>query len=177
MLEGNCDFKKTPMAPPGTKVLIHEKLNQQLSWDPHGTKGWYLGPALKHYRCYRVFTIKTKGEQTVYTIESPPTHNRTISIPNQDCHQSHHGSHPSIANSHTIHTICTCCTQPNGSHPSNCQYLPMPPTNNRSTNNNQQAQSSESEPINWPNTSEGAKERHHTHTPVSHTASNLTNTG
>ena len=28
-LEGNFDFNKTPLAPPGTKFRIHEKLEQE----------------------------------------------------------------------------------------------------------------------------------------------------
>ena len=72
MLEGQYDYNKNPMAPPGTKILIHEKPNQRLSWDPHSTDGWYLGPALEHYRCYRVFTTKTKSERTTDTVEFFP---------------------------------------------------------------------------------------------------------
>jgi hypothetical protein len=49
MLEGNFDFNKNPMAPPGTKVVIHEKPQQRRLWDPHRTDGWYLGPTLEHY--------------------------------------------------------------------------------------------------------------------------------
>lgn len=48
-LFGNFDFNATPLAPPGTKVLIHEKPNHRPTWAPHGSKGWYLGPALEHY--------------------------------------------------------------------------------------------------------------------------------
>jgi hypothetical protein len=50
MLEGTFDYNKTPLAPPGTKVIIHEKPQQRKTWDPHGTEGWYLGPAMEHYR-------------------------------------------------------------------------------------------------------------------------------
>jgi hypothetical protein len=35
MLEGNFDFNATPLAPPGIKVIIHEKPAQRGSWDPH----------------------------------------------------------------------------------------------------------------------------------------------
>lgn len=74
MLEGNYDFNSTPMAPPGTKIILHEKPNERKSWDPHGTNGWYLGPALEHYRCYRVFANKTKAERTSDTVEFFPQH-------------------------------------------------------------------------------------------------------
>ena len=74
MLEGQFDFNKTPMAPPGTRILIHEKPGQRASWDPHGAKGWYLGPAMEHYRCYRVYTNKTRAERYTDTVEFFPQH-------------------------------------------------------------------------------------------------------
>jgi hypothetical protein len=72
MLEGTFNYNKTSMAPPGTKVIIHEKPQQRKTWDPHGTKGWYLGPAMEHYRCHRVFTNKTKAERITDTVEFFP---------------------------------------------------------------------------------------------------------
>jgi hypothetical protein len=67
-LEGNYDFNSAPMAPPGTKIILQEKPNQQKTWEPHGTDGWYLGPALKHYCCFWVFINKTKTERTLDTV-------------------------------------------------------------------------------------------------------------
>ena len=72
VLEGIFDFNKTPLAPLGTKVILHEKLSQKLSWYLHGTEGWYLGQALEHYRCYRVFVNKTKDERVTDTFEFFP---------------------------------------------------------------------------------------------------------
>jgi hypothetical protein len=72
MLEGTFDYNKTPLAPPGTKVIIHEKPQQPKTWDPHGTEGWYLGPAMEHYRCHRVFTNKTKAERITDTVKFFP---------------------------------------------------------------------------------------------------------
>ena len=72
ILEGLFDFNRTPMAPPGTKILIHEKPAQRKSWDPHGTEGWYLGPAMEHYRCYQLFVNKTKAERITDTVEFFP---------------------------------------------------------------------------------------------------------
>jgi hypothetical protein len=40
-INGPFDFNKTPLAPPGIKVVIHEKPSQQKTWDPHGVLGWY----------------------------------------------------------------------------------------------------------------------------------------
>ena len=44
MLEGNFDFNKTPMVPPGTKVIIHEKPLQCWRWEPHGVNDGTLDP-------------------------------------------------------------------------------------------------------------------------------------
>jgi hypothetical protein len=74
MLEGTFDYNKTPLASPDTKVIIHKKPQQHKTWDPHGTKGWYLGPAMEHYPCHRVFTNKTKAERITDTVEFFPQH-------------------------------------------------------------------------------------------------------
>ena len=63
------DFNRTPMAPPGTKVLIHEKPSQRGTWDPHGIEGYYVGPALDHYRCYTVNVNTTKTDRIADTLE------------------------------------------------------------------------------------------------------------
>jgi hypothetical protein len=72
MLNGTFDYNRTSLAPPGTKILIHEKPNQRRSWDPHGVEGWYLGPATDHYRCYRVYVSKTRAERITDTVELFP---------------------------------------------------------------------------------------------------------
>ena len=72
VLEGVFDFNRTPLAPPRTKVVLHDKPSQQLSWDPHGTEGWYLGPALEHYICYRVVFNKKKDERFTDTLKFFP---------------------------------------------------------------------------------------------------------
>jgi hypothetical protein len=59
-INGPFDFNKTPLAPPGCKVIIHEKPSQRTSWGPHGVVGWYLGPAEEHYRCYRCTSKRPK---------------------------------------------------------------------------------------------------------------------
>ena len=54
-MNGQFDFRATPLAPPGTKVLIHHKPGHRHSWDPHGQEGLYIGPSLQHYRCVKCF--------------------------------------------------------------------------------------------------------------------------
>ena len=60
-MEGAFYFNKTPLAPVGTKVIVHEKPQSRPAWSPHGVNGWYLGPAMHHYQCYRVCTKYTRS--------------------------------------------------------------------------------------------------------------------
>ena len=71
-LFGNFDFNKTPLAPPGTKVLIHKKSNTRGSWDYHGVEGWYVGPSLEHYRCLKCYNPDTFSEVDTDTVKLIP---------------------------------------------------------------------------------------------------------
>ena len=73
-LYGAFDFNRTPLAPPGTRVIAHEKPKQRGTWAPHGVDGWYIGPAMNHYRCYRIQITKTNSERICDTVEFFPTH-------------------------------------------------------------------------------------------------------
>jgi hypothetical protein len=53
-LNGAFDYNHTPFAPPGTRVLVHEKVGQRRTWDTKGIDGWYLGRAYEHYCSYCV---------------------------------------------------------------------------------------------------------------------------
>jgi hypothetical protein len=77
-LHGTFNFNKTPLAPPGTRVIIHEKSGVWRTWAPHGVDGWYLGPPTEHYRCYTVFCTKTGHERIADTVEFFPS---TIDMP------------------------------------------------------------------------------------------------
>ena len=71
-LHGFFDLNKTPLAPPGTKVIVHEKPAQRTSWGPHGVLGWYIGPASEHYRCVRIYVPSTFRERISDTVEFFP---------------------------------------------------------------------------------------------------------
>ncbi len=62
------DFRKHPIAPFGTQVLIYESPTQRSSWSPHGVTGFYLGPALDHYRSFRVYPTNTGVIRTTDTL-------------------------------------------------------------------------------------------------------------
>ena len=68
-LFGQFDFARTPMAPPGAKVVAHTKPGQRETWAPHGEVGFYVGPATEHYRCYKVYFPKTRTVRNVDTVK------------------------------------------------------------------------------------------------------------
>ena len=41
-VHGEFDFNKTPLAPVGCKVIVHDRRNEQGSWDNHGSHGFYI---------------------------------------------------------------------------------------------------------------------------------------
>ena len=71
-LFGNFDFNRTPLAPPGTKVIIHKKSKERGSWDYHGVEGWYIGPSLQHYRCIKCYNPDTFSEVDTDTVQLIP---------------------------------------------------------------------------------------------------------
>ena len=75
-LEGSFDFNATPMAPPGTRIVVHEKPSTRATWAPHGKDGWYVGPAMEHYRCFTAHVNATNSERVSDTVEFFPRHCR-----------------------------------------------------------------------------------------------------
>jgi len=67
-LHGPFGFNRTPIAPPGTRVIIHEKPNTRRTWAPHGIDGWYLGPTLNSYHCYTMWANDTKAQRITDTL-------------------------------------------------------------------------------------------------------------
>ena len=73
-LEGIFDFNKTPLAPPGTRVVVHAKPDNRSSWDPNGFDAWYIGPSKEHYRCVKVYNPKSRKETNADTVLFFPKH-------------------------------------------------------------------------------------------------------
>jgi hypothetical protein len=72
-IAGQYDYNRAPMEPLGTRIIAHETPNIRRTWAPHGQDGWYIGPALEHYRCYTVYISKTRSERVVETVDFFPT--------------------------------------------------------------------------------------------------------
>ena len=73
-LWGIFNFEKTPMAPPGCKVVVHERPQERGTWANHGVAGFYIGPAMHHFRNYYCYIPTTRGERVSNTIKLFPTH-------------------------------------------------------------------------------------------------------
>ena len=72
-LYGHYDFNRTPIAPPGIRVLVHDKPANRSTWSPHASDGWYVGPALDSYRCYTIWMFDTRAERITDTLSWFPT--------------------------------------------------------------------------------------------------------
>jgi hypothetical protein len=71
-IDGQYDYNRSPLAPPGTIIIAHKTPSRRRTWAPHGQDGWYIGLALEHYRCYMVYVNKTRGEKIVEIVEFFP---------------------------------------------------------------------------------------------------------
>jgi hypothetical protein len=67
-IHGSYAFEVTPMAPPGTKAFIHIKPHKRASWGFHAEDAWYVGPAMKHFRCYTVVMKNTTAQRISDTV-------------------------------------------------------------------------------------------------------------
>jgi hypothetical protein len=66
------DYNKPAFAPPGCKIIAHDKPVNRRTWAPHGQHRYSLGPAMHHYRCQNVYISSTASERIVYTLEFFP---------------------------------------------------------------------------------------------------------
>jgi hypothetical protein len=66
---GMVDYNKTAFAPPGFKIIAHEKPAKWRTWAPHGKHGYSLGPAMHHYRCQIFYISATASKLIVVTLD------------------------------------------------------------------------------------------------------------
>ena len=67
-LFGEFDYLKTPLATPGTKLLVHMKPQNRATYALNGEEGWSIGFSPEHYRCLKVYFPKTRSERNVDTV-------------------------------------------------------------------------------------------------------------
>ena len=61
-----CRHPSLPIRTP--YVLIHEKPGERGSWSTHGKEGFYLQPAIAHYRCFHVWCVPTNAPRDTDTL-------------------------------------------------------------------------------------------------------------
>ena len=71
-LFGNFDYNRTPLAPPGTKIVAHTSSESRTPYGEHGKVGWYIGPSLEHYRCWKCYFEDTMAERDVLKVDFFP---------------------------------------------------------------------------------------------------------
>lgn len=77
-----------PLAPPGTRAVIHVSPAVRTSWGPRGVDAWYCGPALDHYQCHHFYVPETRAMRISGTYELYPQHcDLPILTPQQHLHQ------------------------------------------------------------------------------------------
>jgi hypothetical protein len=69
---GLVDYNKTTFAPPGCKIMAHEKPGKRRTWALHGHHGYSLGPTMHHYHCQHIYISATASERIVDTLEFFP---------------------------------------------------------------------------------------------------------
>ena len=58
---GDFDFNSTPLTSPGTKTVVHLKPTKRGTFQVHAIDGWYIGPSMFHYRCFKKYIPETGG--------------------------------------------------------------------------------------------------------------------
>jgi hypothetical protein len=79
-LDGQYEYNRAPMAPPGTINITHETPNRRRTWAPHGQDGWYIGPALEIYHCYTVYIKKLEAKEYLRWWNPPPQKYNSLSM-------------------------------------------------------------------------------------------------
>jgi hypothetical protein len=69
---GMIDYNETDFAPPGCKIISHEKPSQWRTWEPQGQHGYSLGPGMHHYRSQNIYITSTARKRIVDALEFFP---------------------------------------------------------------------------------------------------------
>jgi hypothetical protein len=67
-VKGNFDYNKTPLAPMGCAVQLHQSNEIRTTWAMKTIDGWYLQSSLEHYRCHVIYVKQTKSERISDTV-------------------------------------------------------------------------------------------------------------
>jgi hypothetical protein len=62
------DHMTQPLSIYDMKVVVHNKPDARATWATHGTDGFYVGPAMQHYRCWRCYMPEMRAIRITDTI-------------------------------------------------------------------------------------------------------------
>ena len=88
MVSGHHGFRKHPVAPAGTKVIVHESKLIRGTWGDRGVDGFFVEMAPKHHRNVRCLIPSTNDFRVTNTIEYFPE-NGKVPITESIDHISH----------------------------------------------------------------------------------------
>jgi hypothetical protein len=81
---GAYDFMNHPMAPAGVKVMKYRHPDKRQTWEHKSTLAFITGPALEHYRCFRVVDFMTGAESITDTVSFHP---KKVTMPGSSKHE------------------------------------------------------------------------------------------
>jgi hypothetical protein len=70
MVYGHFDYRKHPLAPAGSKVIVHDKPKDRGTWADRGTGGFFIAHAPQHYRCFSCYMPRTNSIRTSKLLSS-----------------------------------------------------------------------------------------------------------
>jgi hypothetical protein len=73
MHNSKYDFQAHPISVYGMRAIVHIKPDNRESWGNHGVEGFYLSPAIDHYRCWNFYIPSTQRARTTDTVQWLPT--------------------------------------------------------------------------------------------------------
>ena len=53
----------------GTQIVAHTSADACTTFGEHGKVGWYIGPSLEHYRCWKCYSQDTLHERDVLKVD------------------------------------------------------------------------------------------------------------
>lgn len=68
-MEGDFYFESTPVAPPGTAMLMYARPENRSTFGHNAKKAWYIGPYLNHYRTFKAIIPSTGAERMSDTVK------------------------------------------------------------------------------------------------------------
>jgi hypothetical protein len=71
-LFGNFDFNRTLIAPSGTKIIAHLAADTRIPFGAHGKVGWYIGPSMEHFQCWKCYFTDTMHERDELKVDFFP---------------------------------------------------------------------------------------------------------